>query len=315
MNIRTLYKFAGESILRTIVTIAMVGALASCNMTNVKKQRGETDGQPSVAVQEPEAPADMDVPSSFSETRETITIDGVSFTMIRVEGGSFYMGAQSTDASGRNYDPEAEDEEDHVREETVNTFYIGETEVTQALWKAVMGKVDFETNPPQFEGGPERDYTGPQRPMCFVNTIYCQHFIDRLNKWTGCKFRLPTEAEWEFAARGGNHSKGYKYSGSNDIDEVAWYDGNTGGKGSRDVKTKAPNELGIYDMSGNVCEWVSDEWNEFYYTDTPMTLRTHRGGCWYDEKGKCRVSSRSGEDEEASFDVIGFRLALEIMPQ
>ena len=200
----------------------------------------------------------------------------------------------------------------NVESDGVTTFYMGETEVTQALWKAVMGKVDFETNPPHFEGVPERDYIGPQRPMCFVNWYACQQFINRLNGATGCTFRLPTDAEWEFAAKGGKSSKDYTYSGSNDIDEVAWYDGNTGGKGSRDVKTKAPNELGLYDMSGNVSEWVSDEWDDAYYTDTPVTFRIVRGGSWFDQEEECRVSSRDGEGEEASFDSVGFRLVLEV---
>lgn len=264
-----------SSYLLAIGTIVMATVLIGCG-PNKPETEENIEEQDSLWL----STAEVTMPEDMAESQLTFTINGIPFTMVRVEGDS------------------------------IETFYMGETEVTQELWKAVMEKVDFETNPPVFEGVVERDYIGRQRPMCFVNWYACQHFINRLNKATGCTFRLPTEAEWEFAARGGKNSKGYKYSGSNDIDEVAWYDGNTDGKGCRDVKTKAPNELGLYDMSGNVSEWVSDEWNEFFYTDTPMTCRTIRGGSWVDLEERCRVSSRKGEDEEASFDTVGFRLAL-----
>ena len=265
------------SYLLAIGTIMMVTAQVGCD-----PKKPEVEEKPEEQDSLWLATAKVTKPEDMTESQQTFTVNGVPFTMIRVEGGS------------------------------VATFYMGETEVTQALWKAVMGKVDFETNPPHFEGVPERDYIGPQRPMCFVNWYACQQFINRLNEATGYTFRLPTDAEWEFAAKGGKSSKDYTYSGSNDIDEVAWYDGNTGGKGSRDVKTKAPNELGLYDMSGNVSEWVSDEWDDAYYTDTPVTFRIVRGGSWFDQEEECRVSSRDGEGEEASFDSVGFRLVLEV---
>ena len=260
-----------------ISTIMMATVLMGCG-PNKPETEENTEEQDSLWA----ATAEVTMPEDMAESQLTFTINGIPFTMIRVEGDS------------------------------VETFYMGETEVTQELWKAVMGKVDFETNPPEFEGVPQRDYIGRQRPMCFVNWYACHQFTDRLNRATGCTFRLPTETEWEFAAKGGNQSKGYLYSGSNDIDEVAWYYGNTGGKGSRDVKTKAPNELGLYDMSGNVSEWVSDEWDDADYTDTPVIWRTVRGGSWLNQEEECRVSYREGEDEEASFDTIGFRLALEV---
>lgn len=301
-----------NSCLQTIGTIIMTTALVSCGFMNTGKGNGNGNGKDQSPLSKKEHYDQIEVPSSFSEARETITIDGVSFTMIRVEGGSCYLGAQSKDAEGQNYDPDAKDEDGPVHLDTIKTFYIGETEVTQALWTALTGDDSLEKNPPQFESAVSYDEIGPQRPMCFVSMLNSNRFINILNEVTGCKFRLPTEAEWEFAARGGNKSKGYKYSGSDNLDEVAWYRGNTDGKGSHDVKTKAPNELGLYDMSGNISEWVSDEWYYFPHTDTPMTCRIHRGGCWMSQPEDCHVSARNGEDEAAGFNVIGFRLALEV---
>ena len=155
----------------------------------------------------------------------------------------------------------------------------------------------------------------------------CQKFISKLNALTGKKFRLPTEAEWEFAARGGNKSKGYKYSGSNNIDEVAWYDGNSyEGNASfmffkkrttHPVATKSPNELGIYDMSGNVFEWCSDWYGS--YSKSSQTnpkssnsgsIRVGRGGSWLDIAGYCRVSNRYYGSPTYRCDYLGLRLAL-----
>ncbi len=167
---------------------------------------------------------------------QTFTVNGVSFKMIFVEGGTFTMGATAeleSDALGG---------EKPTHRVTLSSYMIGETEVTQELWQAVMG------------GNPSL-HKGARNPVEWVSWNDCQEFIDKLNRLTGRKFGLPTEAQWEYAARGGNRSKGYKYSGSNNIDELAWYDGNSG---THLVATKKPNELGIYDMSGNLWEWCQD---------------------------------------------------------
>ena len=181
-----------------------------------------------------------------SDNTLTITVKGVSFKMIRVQGGTFTMGCTSDLETG------CLDDEIPPHKVTLSTFYIGETEVTQELWKAVM-----ENNPSYFKGN--------NKPVEQVSWYDCQEFIRELNQLTGKKFRLPTEAEWEFAARGGTKSAGYIFSGGHDIGSVAWYTENAYDKGennsdygTHEVKTKKPNELGIYNMSGNVREWCSD---------------------------------------------------------
>ena len=239
------------------------------------------------------------------EEPEQLTVNGVSFTMIAVGGGTFKMGAQSTDSSGDNYDSDAYSSESPVHSVTLSSYYIGETEVTQELWEAVMG-----SNPSYFRGS--------QRPVEKVSWNDCQEFIKKLNKLTGKNFRLPTEAEWEYAARGGNKSQGYKYSGSNTIDNVAWYTSNSGSK-THDVKTKQANELGIYDMSGNVYEWCQDWYDSNYYSSSPETnptgptsgsYRVLRGGGWgYSARG-CRVSNRGFSSPAYRYYDRGFRLAL-----
>ena len=228
---------------------------------------------------------------------ETITVNGVSFTMIKVEGGTFNMGATSEQGS------DAESDEKPVHSVTLSDYYIGETEVTQELWEAVMG-----SNPSYFKGS--------QKPVEQVSWNDCKEFITKLNKLTGKNFRLPTEAEWEYAARGGNKSKGYKYSGSNTIGNVAWYTDNSSSK-THDVKTKTPNELGIYDMSGNVYEWCED-WYGNYSSGSqtnptgPSTgsYRVLRGGSWINYAKYCRVSHRSSINPDYRFNDYGFRLVL-----
>lgn len=211
---------------------------------------------------------------------QTFTVNRVQFTMVAVEGGTFTMGA--TSEQGGDAD---EDEKPH--EVTLSDYYIGQTEVTQALWKAVMG-----SNP--------SSHKGDNLPVENVSWYDCRVFIQVLNQLTGKQFRLPTEAEWEYAARGGRKSQGYKYAGGNNIGSVAWYKYNSGGN-THPVGMKQPNERGIYDMSGNVWEWCSDWYGD--YTSSSLSdpqgpssgsRRVGRGGCCFNDARYCRVSGRNG---------------------
>ena len=233
---------------------------------------------------------------SFFDNK-TFTVKGVTFTMVAVEGGTFMMGATSEQGS------DAYDDEKPVHQVTLSSYYIGQTEVTQALWKAVMGN-----NPSKFEGD--------NKPVNNVNWDDCQDFVIKLNQLTGKRFRLPTEAEWEYACRGGKKSRGYKYSGSNTIDDVAWYDDNSSWE-THPVATKSPNELGIYDMTGNVLEWCQDWWD--IYSSAAQTnptgassgtYRVDRGGCWYWSAKFCRSSIRESSPYFRRSDILGLRLAL-----
>ena len=238
----------------------------------------------------------------------TYTVGGVSFTMVAVQGGTFTMGATAEQGS------DAWDNEKPAHQVTLSSYSIGQTEVTQALWKAVMG-----SNPSIFTGDLDL-----QRPVETVSWDDCQTFISKLNQLTGQNFRLPTEAEWEYAARGGNRSQGYKYAGSNTLDDVAWYWDNipsqsrgTAGFGTQTVATKAPNELGLYDMTGNVSEWCQDWWSR-YSSDAqvnptgPSTgfSRMVRGCSWCNYAKYCRVSYRKSITPSSPNDWLGLRLAL-----
>lgn len=195
---------------------------------------------------------------------ETFTVNGVKFTMILVEGNG-------------------------------NPYYIGETEVTQALWQAVMGSLPSQISAPIYET------LGSNRPVCYVSCDDCDQFIRKLNGLTGKTFRLPSESEWEYAAKGGKNTHNYTFSGSNSIDEVAWYISNTKYSGSHDVKTKKANELGIYDMSGNVCEWTST-------MDGPF--RVYRGSGWNYDAENSTVAQRFSNTPTYRHVLVGFRLAL-----
>ena len=230
--------------------------------------------------------------------KETITVNGVSFDMVKVTGGTFAMGATWEQGV-------VENDEKPAHRVTLSDYFIGQTEVTQALWQAVMG-----SNPSNWKGN--------NLPVENVSWDDCQQFITKLNQLTGRKFRLPTEAEWEYAARGGTKSRGYKYAGSNDFGSVAWYDDNSGSQ-THPVGQKQSNELGIYDMSGNVLEWCQDWYDEDYYSKSPPTnpcnntsasLRVFRGGGWPSNAGICRVSYRSNSFPDGCGSGLGLRLAL-----
>ncbi|WP_337949519.1 formylglycine-generating enzyme family protein [Prevotella sp.] len=223
--------------------------------------------------------------------------DGISIEMVRVEAGTFTMGAT----------PEMEnplDDEKPAHQVTLtNDYYIGKYEVTQALWKAVMG------NNPSYS-------KGNNLPVERVSWDNCQKFISKLNRITGKTFRLPTEAEWEYAARGGNKSRGYQCSGSSNLSDVAWYEDNSGNK-THNVGSKQANELGIYDMSGNVHEWCQD-WYDKYSNSSKVnptgansgSYRVSRGGGWAGYAWDCRSSYRNYCSPGSRYNHLGLRLVL-----
>lgn len=250
----------------------------------------------------------------------TFNVNGVSFTMVYVKGGTFLMGATKEQKS----DMEDEDERSYVAEKpvhsvTLSDYYIGQTEVTQELWHAVM-----ESNPSFYKGG--------LRPVEDVTWNECQEFVRRLSNITGKLFRLPTEAQWEYAARGGAKSRGYRYSGSNTLRDVAWFYSNSNEtETTHYVGQKQPNELGIYDMSGNVSEWCEDYWGAYssesqfdpvasspIYDDFGRVenYRIIRGGDTNSYSGGCLVCSRDAEypnhscSKDGFSSLIGLRLAL-----
>lgn len=224
-------------------------------------------------------------------------IDNLVNNMVYVSGGTFTMGATFEQGS------DADDNEKPIHRVTLSSYYINRYEVTQAEWKAVMG-----SNP--------SDFKGDNLPVESVSWNDCQEFIRKLNSLTGKNFRLPTEAEWEFAARGGNNSRGYKYSGSNDIGSVAWYSRNSGHR-THPVGQKSPNELDLYDMTGNVWEWCQD-WKGSYSSSSQInptgpysgSIRVHRGGGWDENAWGSRVSIRIPPLLLSGYRYIGLRLAL-----
>ena len=255
------------------------------------------------------------------------TVNGVTFKMVDVEGGTFIMGIDQH--IGSAYPP---------HEVTLSSYSIGQTEVTQELWVAVMGSnpsycneygnADVHSNHATWDAG-----INLQRPVEYVNYGDCLAFCAKLNEMTGLNFRIPTEAEWEFAARGGNKSQGYVYAGSDSINDVAWYKGTeespgtlpsmvlwTEGWGTQTVATKAPNELGIYDMCGNVEEWCYDWFAPYSSTAEPLTnptgpetgtYRAMRGGHFITTNpGLMKVYYRNQQNPDARGNSRGLRLAL-----
>lgn len=250
---------------------------------------------------------------SVTLSTRDFTVNGVTFSMIQVEGGTFNMGAQNSDPSGVNYYAGAIDNESPVHDVTLSSYYIGQTEVTQGLWHAVMGSDVFPqvATSPYYSGE-----VGDSYPAWGISYNDAQNFIAQLNILTGLNFRLPTEAEWEYAARGGNQSHGYKFSGSNTIDNVAWYLGNSGDR-LHPVASKQANELGIYDMTGNLFEWCSDWHGD--YSDISQTNPTGpgsgtrhviRGGCYTFTPHHCHTRFRVPPQDDHGSIQAGMRLVL-----
>ena len=229
-------------------------------------------------------------------------VNKVSFNMVRVEKGGFWMGAQHADTSEFNYDRFSQSDELPVHHVTIREdFYIGQTEVTQKLWKAVMGY-----NPSK--------YKCPKRPVTNVDYFEVQEFLRRIDSISGMHCRLPTEEEWEYAARGGKYSRGYVYSGGKEVERVAWFNGNA--SKTKKVKKRSANELGIYDMSGNVWEWCSSRYR-FYDKERNAGLGKEgemyviRGGAWQLPKTSCRVAWRGKRLPDLKNSFGGFRLCLD----
>jgi len=246
--------------------------------------------------------------------QRTFTVGGVSFTMVRVDGGTFTMGCTA------KQDEVCRDSDTPSHQVTVTTYYIGQTEVTQKLWKTVMG-----TSVKQMAKGSIVDYkiygTGDNYPMYYLSWHDCREFVGKLNLLLSQHlgkmfFSLPTEAQWEFAARGGNKSQHYKYSGSNYIDKVAWCHANSGNT-THPVASKSPNELGLYDMSGNVCEWCLDKSGKYSHDsqinpegESSTDCRNARGGCIGSLDSQCCVWYRFGFLPEYRRSSFGLRLVL-----
>lgn len=265
-------------------------------------EQGDTDAKKKLEEIETLCSATAEDLKPQKDTVAEFTVKGVSFKMIRVQGGSFKMGATPE----QGYDSYKDEKPEH--EVILDDYYIGETEVTQSLWNAVMGN-----NPSRWEGD--------SLPVENVTWDDCRSFITRLNSMlhehlpVGYKFCQPTEAQWEYAARGGNKSQGFKYAGSDNIDDVAWYAANSGGK-IHPVKTKSPNELRLYDMSGNIWEWCQDWYGKYSKSSRinpsgPLSGANHvvRGGSWYDKARFCRVSYRDDDGPDGPY-CFGVRLAL-----
>ena len=241
---------------------------------------------------------------------QKIVVRNLVANLVSVSGGTFRMGAQNSDPQSDNYDTEARDNECPVHEVTLSNYYIGKFEITQREWRTIMGdELDW----------PEQYGRGDDFPAYNVSRTEALRFVEKLSAMTRLPFRLPTEAQWEFAARGGSNSLHDRFSGSNDVDEVAWHKENANGT-LHPVGGKLPNELGLHDMSGSLWEWCLDTYGP--YPSTPQTDPLAdsgspfvlRGGAWTYFPTYCRVTCRdsfSGDDASVS---VGFRVAMEHHP-
>ena len=291
------YALVGVAFLALILGILLL--TKGCDDKSSVEEPDDPIDVPDTLNQQKEEPKPKKVVPPAPRSIEVFTVGGVIFKMIRVEGGTFTMGATSEQEG-------PSDDETPTHQVTLSDYYIGETEVTQELWEAIMGDNQSRCK-------------GAKHPVERVSWNDCQTFISKLNTKTGKTFRLPTEAEWEYAARGGKNSHRYQYAGSNNINSVAWYGDNSNSE-THPVGQKSPNELGLYDMAGNVWEWCQDWYDENYYSKSPRSnpcnktsasRRVNRGGsCLSGGAGYCRVSTRSNFSPGDRGSGVGLRLAL-----
>ena len=282
-----------QIILTLLLMLCPIGMAAQSTITRHKPKPAVTKPKPAAKPKAKTKPAPRRNSTSHSGSTVSLSaeLNKLINNMVYVSGGTFIMGGDESS------------DQTPTHSVTLSSYYICKYEVTQALWRAVMG-----SNPSKFKGD--------NLPVEQVSWNDCQTFINRLNSYTGRNFRLPTEAEWEFAARGGNYSRHYKYSSSNYISDVAWYCDNSGNR-THPVGTKQANELGLYDMSGNVWEWCSDWYGSYssYSQSNPTGAtsgfgRVERGGNWCGLARYCCSSHRSYYAPGNSFDGLGLRLVL-----
>lgn len=305
---------------RLIILVALMAVVSLLQAQTVESKKCKTCGKPikecryngeHLQKQSSKTPSQKNSPTTASKAN--VRMDGndlvfscdnteYRYKMVYVSGGTYTMGC--TFEHSRDMDQFTR-EEKPVHNVTVNSFYMGQTEVTQALWKAVMG--DESTNSVMRHWYFNLGY-GANYPAYNVSYEDAEIFIRKLNSLTGCSFRLPTEEEWEYAARGGNRSHGYKFSGSDDLDCVAW--SGQGKDGTLPVAQKLANELGLYDMSGNVQEWCSSLWCKDYNSNRTGLERVYRGGGWINgNTWLCRISNRFKGSPSYYDSELGLRLA------
>ncbi|MCM1531296.1 MAG: formylglycine-generating enzyme family protein [Bacteroides sp.] len=276
--------------MKNALKLSMIGALLCFLTASCDNDKGGGDGN-----------GNGDTPKNYTETAF-----GMNLQMVYVAGGEFEMG------STVEQDVEAASNEAPVRTVSLDPYYIGKFEITQSQWEAVMGTTIREQM--ELTGWEELYGEGIDYPMYYVNWQEAKAFCDSLSKKTGKRYALPTEAQWEYAAKGGQKSEGYKYSGGDNIEEVAWYEENSE-ETTHPVGLKKANELGIFDMSGNVREWCSD-WYDIYDeadTENPQgpelsEVRVERSGSFGSDARRCRSTDRRSFKPTYRSFYLGFRV-------